>query len=151
MPLQLVATGQPAAPPDAWDYSLRLPHHPVSPGIARATARVILGRHDLRELIEVAELLTSELATNCYVHTRGPARLRLAHDGGVLRVSLWDTSPRLRSRTRTDARTESGTGVRPNGRGLVIVGAYADDWGWYALDEQRLGVGGKIVWCELRQ
>lgn len=40
--------------------------------------------------------------------------------------------------TPTDHTTESG-------RGLHLVNAYADDWGWFTVN----GSCGKYVWCEL--
>lgn len=129
-----------------WEYSLRLPHSPLSPGIARATARLVLDRHSLDELGDSAQLLASELATNCYRHAPGPARLRLSWEAGVVRMSMWDTGRTLPGVAEHPA--PDGV-IAGSGRGLRLVGAYADDWGWYALDPNRLGVDGKIVWCEL--
>jgi hypothetical protein len=35
------------------------------------------------------------------------------------------------------------------GRGLQLVQACADDWGWFPLTADAFGAAGKYVWCEL--
>ncbi|GCD43343.1 ATP-binding protein [Streptomyces paromomycinus] len=145
MPLHAVTPlRHPAYRHGNWEYSLRLPHSPLSPGVARATVRLVLDRYSLDELGDRAQLLASELATNCYLHAPGPARLRLSWEDGVVRMSMWDTGRPLPGIAEHPTPAQVGAG-----RGLHLVGACADDWGWYALDPNRLGVDGKIVWCEL--
>ncbi|MFI2121536.1 hypothetical protein ACH45E_10135 [Streptomyces sp. NPDC020299] len=40
--------------------------------------------------------------------------------------------------------------VQLAGRGLHLVQAYADDWGWFHVNgPQRKDGNGKYVWCEL--
>lgn len=74
-------------PPDTWTYALRLPHDPRAARVARMTVRAALNGHGMDEVLDAVELLTSELVTNAYRHTRGPASLRLTALGdGRLRV-----------------------------------------------------------------
>lgn len=58
--------------PDTWVYALRLPHDPRAARVARMTVRATLNGHGMHEVVDVVELLTSELVTNAYRHTRGP-------------------------------------------------------------------------------
>ncbi|MFS7874081.1 hypothetical protein ACEYXF_12255 [Streptomyces asiaticus] len=48
---------------ESWEYELRFPRDPRGPGVVRATLRAVLTAHGLRELVERAALLTSELTT----------------------------------------------------------------------------------------
>lgn len=105
----------------------------------------------LLELIDVAELLVSELITNAVQATgltREPTRYSdLAHVSGVLlqlrraefgvRILVWDRDPRPPILGRVDAEGESG-------RGLFLVAAIAQRWGHY-----RPVYGGKVVWAEV--
>lgn len=84
------------SPPTPWSYVLQLPHHPRAPRVARHTLRAVLGGHDMGQLLNTAELLTSELVTNAFRYSQGPATLRLRHmDGGRLRISVWDCNPTI--------------------------------------------------------
>lgn len=65
------------SPPDTWVYALRLPHDPRAARVARMTVRSVLDSHGRPEVRDTVELLTSELVTNTYLHTKGPASLRL--------------------------------------------------------------------------
>lgn len=132
----------PPAPPDTWEYVLQVPHSPLGPSIARATVCTILDRHGLAELIETAELLTSELATNSFRYADGPASVRLSWRLGRLRVSVWDNSSALPSPA---APCDSGV----QGRGLRLVDLCADAWNSYQLGANLSGVTGKVTWFEL--
>ncbi len=80
----------------SWAYVLQLPHDRCAPRIARVTLRAVLAGHGLTGLTDTAELVTSELVTNAYRHTTGPATLRLrALAGARLRVSVWDANPHI--------------------------------------------------------
>nr|WP_326753019.1 ATP-binding protein [Streptomyces hirsutus] len=82
------------APPHPWVYALRLPHDPRAVRVARVTVRAALDGHGMQDAVDVVELLTSELVTNAYLHTKGPASLRLTGLGdGRLRVGVWDSDP----------------------------------------------------------
>ncbi|MFE1755419.1 ATP-binding protein [Streptomyces anandii] len=140
--------------PDTWVYALRLPHDPRAARVARMTVRTALLTHGMGEVLDDVELLTSELVTNAYRHTTGPASLRLtALSGGRLRVGVWDSHPHipapfggpLRDRVQpTPASAESG-------RGLWLVERCADSWGGWPLGGELLGRGaGKLLWFEVR-
>ncbi|MCF6525067.1 ATP-binding protein [Streptomyces sp. JJ36] len=127
---------------DCWEYTLYVPHDPRAIGVARSTLHAVLVQNDLPQLIDTATLLASELLTNAYRHTDGPASLRLRWRHGVLRVGVWDTDP------TPPVKAEFGPGLE-RGRGLLLVKVCADDWGWFLLGEDVFGARGKYVWCEL--
>ncbi|MFJ6992948.1 ATP-binding protein [Streptomyces sp. NPDC003090] len=128
-----------------WEYELHFPRDPRAPGIARTTLRAVLGAHGLAQLVDRAELLTSELATNSVRHTRGPASVRLRWLHPVLRVSVSDTSP-VFPLPLMGLPTWEGE----HGRGLAILALLADHWGGCCLDESLFGASGKTIWFELR-
>ncbi|MFI1968088.1 ATP-binding protein [Streptomyces cinnamoneus] len=142
-----MATVSPSQP---WSYTLELPRDLRSPAIARTTLRAVLGSHGMTELIDNAQLLTSELVTNACLHTSGPCTLRLrGREGGRLRVTVWDTSPfvpapfatgTLRRRSWRDGRGAE------SGRGLTLVRQCASTWGSHTYDKRRFG---KALWFEL--
>ncbi|MFD7710016.1 ATP-binding protein [Streptomyces sp. NPDC059786] len=150
-----VAPPQPATC-ELWSYALHLPYDPRAPRIARRTLRAVLTEHGLRGLADPAELLASELVSNAYRHSAGPSGLRLrALGGGRLRMSVWDTDPRI----PPPFDQGPGPGSRPfgpvavppdgeSGRGLFLVSHYADDWGGRPLDDDLFGQSGKLLWCE---
>ncbi|MCG7207155.1 ATP-binding protein [Streptomyces arenae] len=141
--------------PDTWTYALRLPRDPRAARVARMTVRAVLSGHGRNEALDAVELLASELVTNAYRHTRGPASLRLtALADGRLRVGVWDSHPRIpapfgeppRDRVRyVPAEAEQG-------RGLRLVQEYADSWGGLSVgDDGPLDRGaGKLLWFEVR-
>jgi anti-sigma regulatory factor (Ser/Thr protein kinase) len=131
-------------PPETWEYSLKIPHDPAGPAVVRATVRTVLGRHGLRDLMETAELLTSELATNAYRHSAGPASVWLKWRNNTLRISVWDTNPSLPAPMAPDPDSESG-------RGLQLVRRCADNWGRYSLGEEWTTASGKVVWFEIKR
>ncbi|MFC5724362.1 ATP-binding protein [Streptomyces gamaensis] len=133
-----------------WTYTLELPRDPRAPGVARTTLRTVLQRHGMPALIDVAELLTSELVTNTYVHTDGPCSMRLRGDpqGERLRVSVWDTSPRIPPLFNGPPRTIDREA--DNGRGLTLIRLCASNWGSYTFDPELFGsTSGKMLWFEL--
>ncbi|MFI1035702.1 ATP-binding protein [Streptomyces sp. NPDC020951] len=136
------------APPDTWTYALRLPHDPRAARVARMTVRAALVGHGMREVLDVVELLTSEMVANVYRHTDGPASLRLtAPGGGRLRVGVWDRHPYIPAPfaeppgDRLPPASVDGEG----GRGLYLVQEYADWWGGRPLGRG----GGKLLWFEV--
>ncbi|MEV0642863.1 ATP-binding protein [Streptomyces sp. NPDC050619] len=128
--------------PEPWEYTLSIPHDPRAVTVSRRTLRLILTMHGLIRLTDTAELLATELISNAVLHTKGPAILRVHWSAGVLRIGAWDADPEpphppLDLATLTDAE---------EGRGLALVRACADLWGWQPL--ARNGSRGKYVWCE---
>ncbi|MER6016077.1 ATP-binding protein [Streptomyces bluensis] len=126
--------------PLPWEYTLYIPNDPRAVRISRRTLRDILTTHDLPALIEPAELLASELLSNAVRHTKGPAALKIRRSGPSFRLGAWDTDS-------TPPTTSPAALCGENGRGLNIVDAYADDWGWFKVNGN--GNGGKYIWCEL--
>jgi anti-sigma regulatory factor (Ser/Thr protein kinase) len=128
---------------DSWEYCLYIPNDPRAVTVSRRTLRLILTMHGLVCLADLAELLATELVSNAVRHTKGPAALRVRWAAGVLRIGAWDADP---------APPEppvpwKQTAELEEGRGLALVKACADLWGWQPL--AREGNRGKVVWCEL--
>jgi anti-sigma regulatory factor (Ser/Thr protein kinase) len=112
-----------------------LPASPLSPALARTLIRSALDGCP-PEIVEVAELLVSELVTNSIVHAGTAPKLRIDTARVGIRISVEDQSaqaPTLRTRM-SDAE---------GGRGLLLVDALAQTWGW------RLTEQGKQVWFTL--
>ncbi|WP_405881329.1 ATP-binding protein [Streptomyces sp. NBC_01136] len=128
----------------SWAYTLRLPHDPRAPGIARATLRTVLAAHGLTALTPTAELLASELLTNAHLHTQGPYALRIRGvESERLRIAVWDSDPKVPPGFG-DVRPQAVDSAE-SGRGLQLVQACAEAWGAYALGSGR---GGKLLWAE---
>ncbi|WP_369035028.1 ATP-binding protein [Streptomyces adonidis] len=90
------------------------------------------GRDDL---LDVAELLVSELVTNAVLHAASRFRLTLTAAHGILRCEVTDTgrrTPRVRH-----------AGAAESGRGMFLVDALARRWGCHQEGP------GKTVWFEL--
>ncbi|MFG2364255.1 ATP-binding protein [Streptomyces mirabilis] len=135
----------------SWAYALQLPHDPLAPRIARVTLRAVLAGHGMPQFTDTAELLTSELVTNAYRHSIGPATLRLRALGSArLRVSVWDADPHIPPPFDQGSGSLHPVPVEADGgRGLFLVCHYADAWGGYPLGDDLFGQGGKLLWCEL--
>nr|WSY54768.1 ATP-binding protein [Streptomyces sp. NBC_00886] len=129
--------------PEPWEYTLYVPNDPRAVTVSRRTLRLILTMHGLIRLADVAELLATELVSNAVRHTKGPASLRVRWSDGVLRLGAWDADPE----PPEPPRPLEELGDAEDGRGLALVRACADLWGWQPLS--RNGNRGKYVWCEL--
>jgi anti-sigma regulatory factor (Ser/Thr protein kinase) len=110
---------------------------------ARLHARHVLWEWALTSLIESTELLVSELVTNAVQASRAmeqatPVRLWLLSDSAQILILVWDISP------YPPVRTDVGDDAE-NGRGLLLVEAISEQWGWYFPDDS----GGKVVWARL--
>lgn len=103
---------------------------------ARRFVRQVL-RDQPVEIVDAAELLASELATNSIRHAHTDFELAI-HARDQIRIEVRDKGsgqPRLLS-----------PGVRESaGRGLLIVDSMADEWGVVPA------AGGKVVWFTLPQ
>jgi anti-sigma regulatory factor (Ser/Thr protein kinase) len=89
-----------------------------------------------RELVEAAELLASELATNCVMHARTDFELVVESNDDV-RIEVSDTGSGRPHLLTPSTRQRSG-------RGLRIVEAMSEGWGVVARDN-----GGYTVWFTL--
>ena len=133
------------------------PHHPVPPQpIPPQPGQWVLpGRPDqvghARRLVAEslgtcpaagdAVLLTSELAANAVQHTAsgsgGTFGVTVSHHAALLRVEVHDAGAPAPPAVIT------GDGLRPSGRGMMLVAALAARWG-HQGDES-----GRAVWFEL--
>lgn len=119
-----------------------LPATPASVRRARESVREVLGAWGAGpELCDDVVLVISELVTNAFTHTRSDRVVcRLNLGGGRLRVEVEDQN---RGGTLPERR-QPGIDDQ-NGRGLMLVGALADDWGIGASAHGS----GSVVWAEL--
>jgi anti-sigma regulatory factor (Ser/Thr protein kinase) len=85
----------------------------------------------------VAELLTSELATNAVRHAKTDFEVRIIGQADGVRVEVLNDEPRMVAALR-EPDEESG-------RGLSIIDALSSSWGAQA------GRFDKVVWFELRR
>ncbi len=99
--------------------------------------------HGLIRMVDSAELLAAELVSNAVRHTKGPAALRVRLSAAVLRIGAWDADPE----PPEPPKELDPLGETEQGRGLALVRASADLWGWQPL--ARRGNRGKYVWFEL--
>ncbi|MFF4487170.1 ATP-binding protein [Streptomyces sp. NPDC001544] len=130
--------------PETWDYTLYIPNDPRAVTVSRRTLRLILTLHGLIGLVDTAELLAAELVSNAVRHTKGPAALRVRRTPqGVVWIGAWDSNPEPPPPPRPLDQTAELEG----GRGLGLVRACAQYWGWQP--SARFGDRGKYVWCEL--
>jgi anti-sigma regulatory factor (Ser/Thr protein kinase) len=119
------------------EVSDRFPAEPDGPSAARRFVGETLRQWGLHgAVLDDAELVLSELATNAVIHGRTPFSVVLrSEDSGVL-LSVRDSSP-VRPTLR------DGEQMAASGRGLRLVTAVAKDWG------ADLTTDGKTVWAEL--
>ncbi|WP_316775344.1 ATP-binding protein [Streptomyces sasae] len=130
--------------PETWDYTLSVPNDLRAVTICRRTLRLILTMHGLIGLADTAELLAAELVSNAVRHTKGPAALRVRRSPeGVVWIGAWDADP---VPPEPPGSLEGVTDLEA-GRGLGLVAACAECWGWQP--SSRFGDRGKYVWCEL--
>lgn len=150
----LVATCQIDKRPDmsprhAWPMSSTMPPLaplPTAPACARAFVSITLSSWGLDDLAESADLIVSELVTNAvrashpyYRDTRIEViRVCLFGDGTRVVIEVWDEAAGVPV-IRDAGEFEEG------GRGLTLVDAIADKWGWVPAARRT----GKCVWAEL--
>lgn len=118
----------------SWD----LPRHPTAARQARDELAASVG--DLADdLVQVAQVLTSELVTNAIAHGEGPITLRVLRDSRSLTVQVEDRGSAVPVVREHDLTALSG-------RGMQLVEAFATAWGTESEPTGR----GKTVWFELR-
>ncbi|MBA2752664.1 MAG: ATP-binding protein [Actinobacteria bacterium] len=118
--------------------SLLLSAVPESPGRARRFVSSWLEQWGYSSLVERAELVTSELATNAVAHAGQPFTVALEDLGDGVHITVRDPVPHLPV-SRAASHLES------SGRGMQIVEALASSWGATLVPGD-----GKLVWCNLR-
>jgi anti-sigma regulatory factor (Ser/Thr protein kinase) len=124
----------------------RARHVPLTTGLAavaeaRTQVRGIVRAWQVPVDAYVAALLTSELVTNAVRNEANPTvMLDVTCSTGRLRVDVHDTSRAMPAPADAPADADADA---ETGRGLIIVGALADEWGFYATP------GGKAVYFTL--
>jgi anti-sigma regulatory factor (Ser/Thr protein kinase) len=118
---------------------LRVRHVPLNTGLAavaeaRAQVRAIVREWQVPVDPYAVALLTSELVTNAIRNEASPTiLLDVTCSSGRLRVDVHDSSRARPAPADVPADAETG-------RGLIIVAALADEWGFYPTP------GGKAVY-----
>jgi anti-sigma regulatory factor (Ser/Thr protein kinase) len=113
------------------------PRDEHSVAAARALVAHALGHCD-RETVDVARLLTSELATNALVHAHSTFDVAVSESGGVVHVEVTDGSTIHPEPIHTAP-------LDPHGRGLLLLTEFSEAWG--VTDSPS----GKTVWFDLRR
>ncbi|MCW8098545.1 ATP-binding protein [Streptomyces tauricus] len=105
----------------------------------RSALRVHLGRWDLEELIETAQLCVSELVSNVITHVGPgtPAELIVSKERAGLRIEVHDPDTRALPTLRNEGVDSE------SGRGMDLITAVTDRWGVQLLADK------KVTWCEL--
>jgi anti-sigma regulatory factor (Ser/Thr protein kinase) len=104
--------------------SVTLPAGPAAAAEARRHVRAAVEAWGVQADPHVAALLTSELVTNAIRHAGGTVKLFVTCSCGQLRVYVHDTSREWATALCASADAEDG-------RGLMLVGSLATDWGCY--------------------
>jgi anti-sigma regulatory factor (Ser/Thr protein kinase) len=91
------------------------------------------------ELLDVVELLVSELAGNCVRHTDSSFDVEVSRDRRRIRVSVSDRGAGKPAVQHVDTSAVAG-------RGLALVETLSNSWG---VRTSRRPGGGKAVWFEL--
>ncbi|MCU1372773.1 MAG: response regulator receiver [Actinomycetia bacterium] len=108
-----------------------------SSAAARRFMEETLRRWSCGEVLDVVNLLVSELVTNAVVHGRSEADVSVVLTPTALRVEVGDRDEFVPAPTGDDDDWAT------SGRGLALVEAMADAWGVESVK------GGKVVWFEV--
>ena len=87
----------------------------------------------------MAELVTNAVKASRAMTQSSPVRLWLASDSAQVLIVVSDASPQ--PPVRIDKSDEA-----ENGRGLMLVEAISEQWGWYFREDRA----GKFVWATIR-
>ena len=118
--------------------SRRLPPTPTSVMLARSFARQVLAAWEVDSgVVDLAELVVSELVTNAARHSEEALQVGLSRTDLVLRVEVSDTSHRMPLLPDHEVPAEA-----TSGRGLLLVDTVSSRWG---VESEHLS---KLVWAE---
>lgn len=131
-----------------WRDFLELGPVPTAPRTVRGVIRERLPLWGLGHLVDVAELVASELVANSVAATGNarwegripPVRVWLLGSASSVAVPVWDGVPRPPVKRDADVGDESG-------RGLQIVEALSQRWGCYFPSHPFTG---KVTWAAIR-
>jgi anti-sigma regulatory factor (Ser/Thr protein kinase) len=124
---------------------LTLQARPESAGQARQWVSEVLEAQGMIHLTDTAALLVSELVTNALRHSSGPYEIQVGLGPTSATISVTDSDGGRPHRLGAAAsiRRAGGGDLPETGRGLLLVGALADGWGW------QVTANGKRVWFRL--
>ena len=124
------AYAQTAIQTDQQIIAFTLPSTPLAPRTARFHIRAALGFRGLDAYADDAEAIAAELVANAVEHAQTQLLsvmvMRLA-DSGAISIIVTDSCPRPPVKVYPQGDTE-------HGRGLHIVEALSDRWGWQPAD-----------------
>lgn len=121
-------------------YGYPLPRRPESVRRARAWVRITLMGRGHEDAIDPALLIMSELASNAVQHASESTTIKIVCEvdaDAILTLGVIDygrREPVVLNSAEDDER----------GRGLALVEAIADEWGWHPCDV------GKFVYARLK-
>jgi len=127
-------------------YSMTWPRTPETVPEVRRLVRVAVATWGLDTAADPAELALTELASNAVRHGLGRSIRVVIHRpaAACLYLAVVDRAP-WRPPVVQPAAPDGEVGI--GGRGLVLVDAYAERWGYDVLGYPR--PWGKRVWAEL--
>jgi anti-sigma regulatory factor (Ser/Thr protein kinase) len=118
-------------------HERRLPPFTSAHGVARDFVAARLRKWGCAQSIDDAVVIVGELFNNALEHAPSPHYiLAIDWNDGLVRLEMWDASPRRPELRPEDLESE-------NGRGLRIVQALSRAWG------TRVAASGKCVWAIL--
>lgn len=116
----------------------RFPNDAIAVKAARQFALESLADRSL-ELLEMVELLVSELASNCVRHTDSAFEVKISSDPSQIHISVTDSGSGRPEMQRFDPTAVSG-------RGLALVEMLSNSWG---VSPSEPTSSGKTVWFVL--
>ena len=114
-----------------------LEHDIASGAVARRFMEETLRRWSCSEVLDVVNLLVSELVTNAVVHGGSEAEVSVVLTPDALRVEVGDQDPRL------PVPKGVADDWATSGRGLALVETLSKAWGVEEVE------GGKVIWFEV--
>lgn len=121
------------------DCQWSLPPAAQSVVTARRHVRDVLRRWGYDDLVDAAQLLTSEIVTNAVLHARTVLELVVTRTTDGVRVDVRDGSP------LPPAMRSHGSNLATTGRGLQLLQTLAASWA------SEPTATGKTVWFVLRE
>ncbi|UPT45781.1 MULTISPECIES: ATP-binding protein [Streptomyces] len=142
-----VRIARPAQPRFTWHhFTMQFSSTPRGARLARYLAGERLDTWGIpygSDAHDALTLIVAELSANAVSHGMVPGRdfrLRLSAEAATVRVEATDTRGE-----RVPALNVPSTDDQEDGRGLLLVAALADNWGWFP----RTDGPGKTVWASL--
>jgi hypothetical protein len=119
---------------ESWIYRFPLPPHPIAAEQARRLTKLVLADWGILEILDEALIIAAELVTNA-AKLGDVFHFSLSQRNGMALIEVSDSSEALPERQPSSL-------DRVDGRGLLLVTACSQDWGWRVEEK-----GGKTVWA----